>query len=197
MKPSQTNSARFRSATEFPKTVEHLSQPEATQLYSEMRDCLIFTNRSRSQLIRHNEKYKQSTLQVRAEVEQLQQLIQQLNLEKQQLATNNQQIVAQLTDQIQSMEGHLDQLVEAFDGISDIENPTGFLAQPSRFFRFIQAIKAIVLFWREEDDRLTSKPAIPGSAAQPSQRDGSEADRRENHRMYQDPASQGRSLLDD
>ena len=62
-----------------------------------------------------------------------------MNLEKQQISANNQQTVNELTQQIQLMSGHFDKLTEAFDGIADIENPIGFMAQPSRFFRFIQA----------------------------------------------------------
>jgi hypothetical protein len=55
-------SDRFRSATEFPKTIKPLDPSEAEQLYVEMRDCLIFTNRSRAQLLRRNEEHKRNTL---------------------------------------------------------------------------------------------------------------------------------------
>jgi hypothetical protein len=196
MATPQPPSARFRSATEFPKTIERLNPPEAEQLYIEMRDCLIFTNRSRAQLVRRNEEHKQSTLQLKSDVEQLQHLIQRLNLEKQQSVANNQQTVSELTDQITSMASHLDQLTEAFDAIADIENPTGFIAQPSRFFRFIRALKAIVLFWREGQDDQSSSSALPGSGPLPSGY-GTDADRRSNPQMYQDQASINRSLLDD
>ena len=50
MATSDQVSARFRSATEFPKTIEGLEGVAADSLYVEMRDCLIFTNRSRAQL---------------------------------------------------------------------------------------------------------------------------------------------------
>lgn len=179
---------RFRSATEFPKTLEHLPSTEAEQLYAELRDCLVFTNRSRAQLVRRNEEHKQKTLMVKADLERLQQLIQTLNQEKQQISTQNQQTVTELTQQISLMSSHFDKLTEAFDGIADIENPIGFMAQPSRFFRFIQALKAIILFWRDESD----SPALTAAPAQPP----TEADRRENPQMYSDQASQGRSLLD-
>jgi hypothetical protein len=186
--------ARFRSATEFPKTIQSLDSTEAERLYVEMRECLIFTNRSRAQLVRRNEEHKQNTLQVKANVEQLQQLIQQLNLEKQQTTASNQQIVSELTQQITSMSVHLDQLTEAFDGIADIESPAGFIAQPSRFFRFLRAIRAIVMFWREEQDEPIS--TLPTSKTALPEQYGTDEDRRNNPQMYQDSASQGRSLLD-
>lgn len=94
------------------------------------------------------------------------------------------------------MAGHLDKLTDAFDAIADIENPTGFIAQPGRFFRFIKALKAIVLFWREEQDEQPTHGALTGSVQLPKGY-GTDADRRANPQMYQDPASQGRSLLDD
>ncbi|MCU0524879.1 MAG: hypothetical protein MUF72_08655 [Elainella sp. Prado103] len=193
---SSSSSARFRSAAEFPKTIDQLSRSEAEHLYAEMRDCLIFTNRSRAQLIRRNEEHKQATLQVRTEVAQLQQLIQQLDLEKQQLTTHNQQVVSELTQQIVTMSGQLDQLVEAFDGIADVESPTGFMAQPSRFFKFIKALKAIVLFWKDESG-TDNLPLPPQRAARPLNLQERDADRRENPRMHQDQASINRSLLDD
>jgi len=190
MTDAQLASERFRSATEFPKTLDNLAPIEAERTYVELRDCLIFTNRSRSQLLRRNEEHKQKTQLVKADVERLQQLIQQLGTEKQQTAASNQQTVTELTEQIQLMSSHFDKLTEAFDGIADIENPVGFMAQPSRFFRFIQALKTIILFWRDESD----SPALTGyPVAKPP---ATEADRRENPQMYQDQASQGRSQLD-
>lgn len=187
----QQPSARFRSATEFPKTIATLNPSEAEQLYTEMRECLIFTNRSRAQLIRRNEEHKQTALQLKSNVEQLQHLIRQLELDKQQLAASNQEVVSELSQQIEVMAGHFDKLTEAYDAISDIENPAGFMAQPGRFFRFIRALKAIILFWREEHD----PPSLPEPPKQMNQY-GTDADRRENPQMYQDPASINRSLLD-
>jgi hypothetical protein len=192
MATPQQPPARFRSATEFPKTIATLNPSEAEQLYAEMRDCLVFTNRSRAQLSRRNEEHKQKTLQLRSDVERLQHLVGQLNLEKQQLAASNQEVVSELTQQVEVMAGHFDRLTEAFDAISDIDTPTGFIAQPSRFFRFIKALKAIILFWREEQDQPS---ALPGSANSMNQY-GTETDRRENPQMYQDQASINRSLLD-
>ncbi|MBW4466233.1 MAG: hypothetical protein KME07_12465 [Pegethrix bostrychoides GSE-TBD4-15B] len=187
---TSSQSERFRSATEFPKTLDRLAPAEAEQIYVEMRDCLVFTNRSRAQLTRRNEEHKQKVQLVKADVERLQAMIQQLGAEKQQMARSNQQTVSELTEQVELMSTHFDQLTAAFDGIADIENPAGFMAQPSRFFRFIQALKAVILFWRDE----SNSPALPNySVSQPAV---TEAERRENPQMHSDQASQGRSLLD-
>lgn len=195
----QPSSARFRSATEFPKTIASLERAEAEQLYLEMRDCLIFTNRSRSQLLRRNEEHKQTALQLKADVAKLQQMIQELGLEKQQIVASNQQVVTELTRQMQMMAGHLDQLTEAFDGVADLnldQSPMSLLAQPKRFTRFIKLIKAIVLFWRDDD--LSSDTALPTASPSPLPPTPAdvEADRKEHPQIYQDPASVNRSLLD-
>lgn len=201
MAKSVQTSVRFRSATEFPKTVENLSRHEADQLYDEMRACLIFTNRSRAQLLRRNEEHKKNILGFKSDVERLQVFINQLKLEKEQLEQNKQFIISNLEHEIGSMTKHLDQLSSAFDTVSDIENlqetQWSFLSLPKRFFNFLQAVKGIVLSWREEhsDDegiRISnnSRPQLPS---------GTEMDdeRKEQPQMYQDPASIGRALLDD
>jgi len=194
--------ARLRSATEFPKTIEKLSRSEANSLYEEMRACLIFTNRSRAQLLRRNEEHKQSALKLKTDVGRLQVFINQLKLEKQQLAEGNQLIISELEREVQTMTKHLDQLSDAFNTVADLDDPAqtqwNFLALPSRFFKFIQAVRAIVLFWREERQEdagdtqfvSTSRPQLSGEAEISD-------DRRERPQMYTDPASQGRSLLDD
>lgn len=201
MAAQNQSSARFRSATEFPKTIESLSHSEADKLYKEMRDCLIFTNRSRSQLLRRNEEHKQSTLRLKADVERLQVMISQLKLEKEQLASSNRQIVTDLEREVASMAGHLDQLSTAFDSVSDVDNPEkvywSYLSVPSRFFRFLQAIKAIVLWWREDKGEETellkvtnvSQSYLPGEV-------DAEEEYTDKPQMHTDPASQGRSLLD-
>jgi hypothetical protein len=195
------SSARFRSATEFPKTIESLSHSEADKMYKEMRDCLIFTNRSRSQLLRRNEEHKQSTLRLKADVERLQVMISQLKLEKEQLASSNRQIVTELEREVASMAGHLDQLSTAFDSVSDVDNSEkvywSYLSVPSRFFKFLQAIKAIVLWWREEKGEETeplkvtnvSQSYLPGNV-------DADEEYKEKPQMHTDPASLGRSLLD-
>lgn len=196
--------ARFRSATEFPRAIDNLSHSDANKLYEEMRECLIFTNRSRGQLLRRNEEHKQSTLQLKADVERLQTLINQLKLDKQQLIQDNQIVISELEREIGSMTGHLDRLSAAFDPVSeDLEDTTrmywSFLHLPKRFLDFLRTVKAIVLSWREESnndiniDRIASPstPKLPGTTE--IETDG---DRKEHPQMYTDPASIGRDLLD-
>ncbi|MFQ4142603.1 hypothetical protein [Chlorogloeopsis sp. ULAP02] len=91
------------------------------------------------------------------------------------------------------MTGHLDQLAAAFDSVADIENPNqtqwSYLAFPSRFFSFIRAIKAIVLWWREEKGE--EEEAIEVTDKINVDEDGDD-----KPQMHTDPASLGRSLLD-
>ncbi|NWF60130.1 MAG: hypothetical protein HXY43_12880 [Fischerella sp.] len=195
------SSARFRSATEFPKTIGSLSNAEADELYKEMRDCLIFTNRSRSQLLRRNEEHKQSALRLKADVERLQVMISQLKLEKEQLASSNRQIVTDLEREIGSMAGHLDKLSAAFDSVSDVDNPEkaywSYVSVPSRFFKFLRAIKAIVLWWREDKGEETKALNVTNvSQSYVTGEVDVDEERREKPQMYTDSASQGRSLLD-
>lgn len=193
------SSARFRPATDFPKTVESLSHSEVSGLYAEMRECLIFTNRSRGQLLRRNEEHKQSTLQLRQDIERFQALVNHLNRDKQQLVQEQQAIVSSLQAEIGSMTTHLDQLSTAFDSVADVETQMqsqwSFLALPSRFFSFVRAVKAIVTWWREEKDEPDS-PAIASAARPQLPGQPDEQARQEQPQMYTDPASQGRSLLD-
>lgn len=202
MATSEQTHARFRSATEFPKTTESLNRPEADQLYDEMRACLIYTNRSRAQLLRRNEEHKKSTLQLKLDVERLQALINQLNRDKQQLAKDNQLIISDLEHEIGSMTEHLDRLSVAFDAVADVEDLSqtqwSFVSLPSRFFNFLRAVKAIVLSWREEHDEDATKDTYISSVSRPQLPSAEVNDqRRERPQMYQDPASLGRSLLDD
>lgn len=191
---------RFRSATEFPKSVEQLNRSEVDQLYIEMRDCLVFTNRSRAQLLRRNEEYKQSALQLRTDVKRLQGLIDQLKHEKQQLAIANQQIVLELENELLSMSSHLDDLSKAFEGVADVESTQstwGLLAAPNRFFSFLRAVKAIVLWWRDEKGTESSDTRQLSGTISPSLNPhAQDADRRDHPHMHTDPASVGRSLLD-
>jgi hypothetical protein len=201
MPASEQPSARFRSATEFPKTIDHLSLPEATVLYIEMRECLIFTNRSRAQLVRRNEEHKQSAIKLKSDVERLQGFIAQLSLEKEQLAASNQLIVSELEREINSMASHLNQLSDAFDKVADVENSSqlqwGMLSFPSRFMNFLRAVRAIVLFWRDErGDEGTALPSGQPQLPNSPMPEADAADRQERPQMHDDPASRGRSLLD-
>jgi hypothetical protein len=200
MATSDQSPARFRSATEFPRTMENLSCPATDKLYEEMRACLIFTNRSRAQLLRRNEEHKQSALKLKADVERLQILINQLKLEKQQLTESNRLIISGLEREINSMTTHLDQLSDVFDKVSDIElsqTQWSFLALPGRFFNFLRAVKAIVLSWREERNEDEDSQVVSVTPPQLSAKTEVTDDRTEKPQMYTDPASLGRSLLDD
>lgn len=195
---SDQTSARFRSATEFPQTIKQSNRLEADALYEEMRDCLIFTNRSRAQLLRRNTEHKQSALQLRLDVERLQGLINQLTQEKQQLTQNNQLIVADLEQEISSMTTHLDRLSTAFDDVADIETMPqtqwSFLTLPGRFFKLLRTVKEIVLSWREEQPKALADHH-PSASLGPGETEV-ESDRRDRPQMFTDPASVGRSLLD-
>lgn len=196
MTKQNQSSARFRSATEFPKTITNLNTSEADNLYQEMRDCLIFTNRSRSQLLRRNEEHKQSALRLKTDVERLQIMINQLKLEKEQLASGNRQIVTDLEREISSMAGYLDTLSAAFDSVADVDNPDkaywGYMSFPGRFVKFLQAIKAIVMWWREDknEDTAVTRISLPGDVTD------NEDIVDDKPQMNTDPASINRSLLD-
>lgn len=192
---------RFRSATDFPKTVNHLDRPELDALYLEMRDCLIFTNRSRAQLIRRNQEHKDKTGLLKEDVTRLQGMIQQLSREKQQTVQQNLEIIQALEAEMASMVSHLDELSGAFDTIADIETAEQaqrtFFTMPARLFRFMRAVKAIVLWWRS--DRSESLPPLtpnPHPSLPPTAGVDEDEDRRERPQMYTDPASINRSLLD-
>jgi hypothetical protein len=189
MNEQNQSSARFRSATEFPKTIDSLDKSEADKLYQEMRDCLIFTNRSRSQLLRRNEEYKQS-------VSRLKVLIDQLKLEKQQDTESYRNTVAGMEEEIGLMGQYLDQLSSAFDSVSDIDSPDqahwGYLSFPNKFLRFLKAIKTIVLWWREEHQEET--PTLKSGNLPPSPL--TDEEREEKPQMSTDQASIGKSLLD-
>jgi hypothetical protein len=191
---------RFRSATEFPKSIERLEQAEASQIYSEIRDCLIFTNRSRSQLMRRNEEHKQTALQLKSDVTRMQGLIHQLTLEKTQITESNRQIVSELQQEMGLMATHLDELSDVFGTVADFDDPRestmGLLAAPGRFFRFLRAVKAIVLWWRKDEPEQTALPAETNDPQTSFPDNSNLEDRRENPQMYSDIASQNRSLLD-
>jgi methyl-accepting chemotaxis protein len=191
MATSNHPTERFRSATDFPKTVEHLSASDVSQLYVEMRDCLIFTNRSRSQLVRRNDEHKQTVVTLRSDVAPFQQLVSQLAQEKQVLTQNNQDVVAALEQELNTMTSHLDQISQAFKEVEDIGSPMGAMAFPSRFNRFWRALRALITWWREENDGVNSGALPPASSLSLNQED-----RQEKPQMHSDPASVQRSLRD-
>lgn len=196
---SKLPSDRFRPATDFPKTIVDLGKEDATQLYVELRECLIFTNRSRAQLLRRNVEHKNNALQLKEDVQRLQGLIHQLTAEKRQLAASSQAVVAELEEEMTLMGSHLDRLSDAFETVAEVEAMEqaqwSFLALPARFFRFLRTVKAIVSWWQDERNPELSSNLEPSETQLPGQLD-TESDRRENPQMYTDQASQGRSLLD-
>jgi hypothetical protein len=202
MTHSEQTSSRLRSATEFPQSIEHLPLQDANQIYREMRDCLVFTNRSRAQLVRRNTEHKEKALRLKTDVERLNSYLQQLALDKEQLTARNQQVVAGLEREMAVLSQHLDHLSEVFDQVSDVDSleqtKWSYLSFPSRFFNFIRAVRAIVTAWRNDDDQpveieASSTPSELPVAEEPVD---PEKDARDHPWMYDDPASTGRSLLD-
>lgn len=203
MAQSEKSTARFRSATEFPQSVQELERAEANALYVEMRDCLIFTNRSRSQLMRWNQTYKEKTTLLQEDKQRLQGIISQLTVDKQLITQKDQDIIQALEAEMATMSSHLDELSGAFNDIADIETAEqskwGFMAAPSRFFRFLRAVKAIVLWWRDErsdDDGSAAFSAKPDAPALPGEIVDEDQDRLDRPQLYSDQASVNRSLLD-
>jgi hypothetical protein len=195
MADSNSNTERFRSATEFPRTLQGVESAEAERLYLEMRDCLIFTNRSRSQLMRHNNGYRGKVAQLKTDVAKLQSSINALSLERRDLEQSKQEAIAALQQEMGALTQHLDQLSDAFDDVANFDvtgpNQFGFLAASGRFFRFLRAVRSIVLWWRQDQVEPSAvQSSLPANINSP---DDSE-DRHNNPQMYTDPASINRSL---
>jgi len=156
MSNSEPASDRFRSATEFPKSITHLDLVAANEVYLELRASLVHSNRSRAQLSRWNQDYRQSNSQLRQQVERMQSLVGELEQGKRALAQEQQQVVTALTSEIKSLSTQLDRLSDAFGSVEDLTDPStgqwNFFAFPSRLFQFLGAVKSIVLFWREENE---------------------------------------------
>lgn len=193
-------SDRFRSATDFPKTIQVLERTEADALYEELRDCLIFTNRSRAQLVRRNQEYKEKTGLLKEDVQRLQGMIHQLSAEKQQTVQEQQRIIGALEAEMTTMASHLDELSIAFDGIADADTAEqtqwSFIALPQRFFRFLKAVRVVVTWWRtDRPEDLPPLSVSPQPSLGPSDEED-EDDRQDRPQMYTDPASVNRSLLD-
>ncbi|ABB57334.1 hypothetical protein [Synechococcus elongatus] len=189
MPPATTDktTARFRPASDFPRSITGLKQEKAEAIYLELRDCLIFTNRSRGQLTRRNQEYKNKAMQLQSDVQRLQSLIEKLEVDKLQIEASKRQVISELQAEFATVSQHLDELSSAFDEIQDFENllksPTGLISATPRLIKFLRRIVTIVRFWRRPDD---SQPTLTGT----------EQDRRDRPQMYDDPESNGRSLLD-
>jgi hypothetical protein len=193
-------SPRFRSATDFPKTIQALDSSEADAIYREMRECLIFTNRSRSQLVRRNEEHKAKANLLRQDVARLQAMMSQLTCDKQAILQENRGIVSALETEISTMATRLDELSIAFGAMDDIETSVqaqwSYISFPQRFFRFLNAVRAVVVWWNSErpEERSPLPPSSRSEVAAPAIEE--EEDRRDRPQMYTDQASVGRSLLD-
>ncbi|MEO1123716.1 MAG: hypothetical protein AAFX95_06510 [Cyanobacteria bacterium J06639_16] len=163
-----------------------------------MRDCLIFTNRSRSQLIRRNTEHKETTLQLRERIKHFQGLIDQLQTQKQAQLQAKEALITQLATEMAEMGEQLDTLAEAFDAAGDLEltlqTHWGNVAFPGRFMRFLRAVRALIQWWKRKDDDSDSL----SSGAQPTlpSADLDEQDKRDRPQIYTDQASVNRSLLD-
>ena len=193
MTSSSSNTTRFRSATEFPKSIDALESQQASVLYEEMRDCLIFTNRSRAQLIRRNVQHKDTTLQLRDRINHFQSLIDQLQNQKQSQLQAKEALIAQLSEEMGQMGAQLDTLSAAFDAVGNIEAETqtswGSLIFPRRFLNLLQAVKSLMQWWQQQDDDRTHPVELTGNIID-------EQDRRDRPQLYSDQASNNRSLLD-
>ena len=194
---SASNTARFRSATDFPKKIQSLEQEQATALYEEMRDCLIFTNRSRAQLARRNAEHKETTIELRDRITHFQGLINQLKNQKQTQLLEKEALINRLATEMTEMSTQLGTLSEAFNEVGDIEAETqthwGQLVFPSRFMKLLRAVKSVMLWWNQQDGR-----SLPGddSAIEIIHQTATEAEKRDQPQMHSDQASIGRSLLD-
>ncbi len=193
------DTARFRSATDFPKDTQTLEREQADALYQEMRDCLIFTNRSRAQLVRRNTEHKDKTLELRDRITHFQGLIDQLQAQKQTQLQEKQTIIAQLASEMAQMGSQLDTLSEAFDAVGDPEAEAkdhwGYVSLPQRFMKLIRAVKVLMQWWHSKDDdsRLLRDQSHPAEVVDDLE---DEQDKRDRPQLYTDQASINRSLLD-
>ena len=193
---SASNAARFRPATDFPKDIKTLEKAQADAMYEEMRACLIFTNRSRGQLIRRNAEHKGNVTELKSRIENLQGLINQLQVEKQGQLQSREAVIAQLANEMEEMSGQLNTLSHAFDAVGDIEteaqNQWGRLLFPNRIMRLLSAVKSLMQWWRTQDNSEFEDTRSPAELVG----DADEQDKRDHPERYTDQASINRSLLD-
>ena len=173
-----------------------MDRQAADALYVEMRECLIFTNRSRSQLNRRNVEHKDKALALKSKIDSLQGLINQLQTQKQSQLQEREHIIAQLASEMEDMSGQLNTLSEAFDSVGDLEDEAqpqwGRMLFPSRVMKLLAAVKSVMQWWRTQEKSEfedTSHPAeLVGEI--------DEQDRLDHPERYTDQASINRSLLD-
>lgn len=197
------NTQEFRSATEFPASIQELGIKEADQIYCEIRQYLVSTNRSQGQLRRYNESYRQDISKYRDNISDLQKTrdnlqlaINQLTTEKKELLNEKSEAIELLEQEVTNLSSHLDTLSEAFEGIIDFDDPnvqwasTGFM---TRVLNFLKSVRRIVQWWNT-DDQL---PSTEKHESLPPSQENIAIEKRENPRMYTDPASINRALRDD
>lgn len=193
---SASNTARFRSVSDFPKVIETLEREEADAMYVEMRACLEFTNRSRGQLIRRNAEHKEKTLALKSNVDTLQTLINQLQTQKESQLQEREYIIAQLAGEMKEMSGQLNTLSEAFEAVGDLENEAqpqwGRMLFPSRIMRLLSAVKSLMQWWRKQENSEFEDKSHPAELVGGVD----EQDRLDHPERYTDQASINRSLLD-
>lgn len=191
------NAARFRSVTDFPKHIQDLEQLQANSLYEEMRSCLIFTNRSRAQLVRRNAEHKETTLELRARINHFQDLIDRLKNQKQAQLLEKEALINQLATEMSEMSSQLGVLSEAFNEVGDIESEGethwGHLIFPSRLMGLLRAVRSVMLWWNQRDGEALPEES---DAVEIIHQTATETDKRDQPQMYSDQASTGRSLLD-
>ncbi|PZD73578.1 hypothetical protein C1752_02054 [Acaryochloris thomasi RCC1774] len=196
----------FRSATEFPKTIDGLDSSEADLMYREIRAYLVRTNRSQGQLKRYNNDYRSDIKIYKTEITELQNTTSRLQLAINSLAAQKQEIFQEkveainlLEEEIGNLSSHLDTLSNAFDGIVGFDSPNaqwGSQSFTQRVFAFLKSVRQIVQWWRRDNPQ----PVVEGSQGNvlPSViQNGTNDDRIENPRMHTDPASINRALRDD
>ena len=194
---ASSNAARFRSATDFPKSIQDLEDADASSLYEEMRECLVFTNRSRAQLIRRNSEHKEKALQLGDRITHLQGLIDRLKNQKQAQLLEKEALIEELATEMSEMSSQLGVLSEAFDEVGDIEADVqthwGQLVFPTRFMRLLRAVKAVMLWWQQRDGEALPEDS---NIVEIVHETATEKEKRDQPQMHSDQASTGRSLLD-
>lgn len=196
MTSSASNAARFRPATDFPKNTGGCEREQVDALYAEMRECLIFTNRSRGQLIRRNTEHKEKALALRSRIDTLQGLINQLQTQKQSQLQERESLINQLAGEMEEMSSQLNTLSQAFDAVGDLETEAqpqwGRMLFPSRIMRLLSAVKSLMQWWRTQDNSQFEDTSSPAELVG----DVDEQDRLDHPERYTDQASINRSLLD-
>lgn len=200
MASSASSTARFRSATDFPQGIQELERSQGEALYQEMRDCLVFTNRSRAQLIRRNSEHKDKTLALREKISHFQSLIDQLQNQKQEQLQQKESIIDQLAAEMAELHSQMGLLSEAFEAVGDPESEMqrhwGQISFPQRFMRLIKAVKTLMQWWHRQDDSPDSLEGGSPVVVIDSEDDDDGQDRRDRPQLYSDQASINRSLLD-